>query len=59
VVDVFAIGVRNSKLAMGIFFFLTNNTPLKTNMTLENYQFSIGNTFSTSSNGGCFIVMLV
>ena len=31
-------------------------TPLKTNMTLENPPFSIGN---TSSNGECSIVMLV
>ena len=61
VVDVFAIGVRNSKLAMGIFWgrFWPTIPLLKTNLTLENYQFSIGNTCSTSSNGGCFIVMLV
>ena len=34
-------------------------TPLKTNMTSENHGKSIFSIGKTSSNGGCFIVMLV
>ena len=53
-------------LSVAIGFFLAlhhflnaaapKTTPLKTNMTLENHHFLVGN---TSSNGGCSIVMIV